>query len=217
MNNILTAAPDVFTLLDQLNATISGWASSIKIPSMIFFIVGAVLALVIGLFGYRMIKLLLALSMGSIGYLAGVELAHFLSENIKGLPGFLSYVFGAILAIVLIVVSFKRFSYALYTVVTLIGMYLVSFYLGGAGWMLCLAGGLILALIATFVVRISFVLLTSVVGGILCVSFLGELLPNVTFLQLGTSIPAFFVALGAVVVLFVLQLLITRKRRKNNA
>jgi hypothetical protein len=206
----LTAMPDGFAILDKMTGAIDATAAKLHIKAMILYIVGVALALVIGVLGYRLIKLVLSAGLAYFGYLVGLELFTYLGTKFADLPSFLAYVCGGIFAVLFFVAAFLRFSYALYSVLCALGAYLVVFYTGGT-WLLGLGGGILFALIAIFFVRASFVLISSFVGGVCCIGFLGKLLPDVAILQLGANATAFYIALGAVLVFALLQFLTTRR------
>ena len=206
-------APNGFAMLDKVDAQLNQWASNLKLDNMIFYIAGIVLALLIGVLGYRLIKVLLAASFAYVGYLAGVELFGFLGTYAPNMPAWLSYVFGGVCAVLLFAAAFLRFSYALYTLLAMVGYHLLTVYVPDHRF-IAIAGGLLLALLAVYFVRLSFVILTSYAGALFTVGFLGKLLPNLAFLQLGTSQIAFFIVLGLILVFVLLQLLTTRKLKK---
>ena len=219
MNNSATlsylselTSKDLFTLLGDLNGLFTGWAEKLNISTMILLIAGAVLAAVIGVFGYKLIKLTLAIFMGGFGYLAGCELFGLVIKNPEKLD-WLVYVFGGVLAIVFLAISIARPRVSLFVLAAALGYAMVQFYAKGNA-VLGIAGAIVLGFIAIRFARVVFCLLTSAVGGFALVSFLSALLPNVAVLQLkagewiGLAIGA-----GAVLVFFIIQM-VSNKRKK---
>lgn len=207
-----------FPIFDNLSERMSQWATDLNIKVMIFYIIGVVFALLAGALGYRLIKVLLAAGFAYVGYFAGLELFDLIVSSASfSIPGWISYVIGGLCAVLLFLAAFFRFSYALYTALAFIGyhltIHLTAAHIAEPG-LLAIAAGLLLALVAIFFVRLSFVLISSYLGGVFSVGFLGLLLPKVEVLQLGTNNIAFLIVIGLFVVFTVLQLLTTRRPRK---
>ncbi|MBQ7335316.1 MAG: hypothetical protein IJW92_02450, partial [Clostridia bacterium] len=154
----------------------------------------------------------------SIGYFAG----HALYYSIVWFGGvdmseWLTYVFGGVLAVVLFVLSFKKFSYMMYTVMAVIGYSIALFYTNGSQ-RVAIGAAILLGLLSMFAVRFVFILLTSFAGSAVLMGSLSALLPAVELLQLSeTNYLSLLIALGVIVVFMIVQLLITRTKREKIA
>ena len=207
-----------FELFQELTNLFATWAKDLKVKANAMFILGIVLAVVVGIVGYHLIKLLMGVALGTVGYFAGTALFTYLRESFEvfeKVPDWVSYVFGGVVALLLMILGFARFRYAVFVAYAAIGYYLVYYYISEE-LVMTLAGALIFALIASICVRFFSILLTSAIGGFAGVSFLGAILPKVSALQIGTTFDvknvAFWIAVGASL-LFVIVQYLTRTRK----
>ncbi len=208
---------NVYELLKGLISRTSEAAGKLDVSQTSMFIAGAALALIIGLIGYRLIKVIMGIAIGAVGYFAGVELFVYLQENtsvIAKAPDWIGYVIGAILAVVFMSLGFSKFSYAMFAMFALIGYNFTAYYLPDRA-LLAVAGAVVLALLSTLVVRFSFIVISSAIGGFAGVMYLGELIPKANFLQLGEQKAAFWVAAG-VTLFFILFQYATRNRKSGS-
>lgn len=207
---------NLYELLTQMIGRTSELAGKVEVSERSMFIAGAVFAVIVGLLGYRFIKLFMGVLIGLVGYFAGLELFAYLQETtsvIAKAPQWTSYVVGVFLAVMFMALGFSKFSYAMFALFTVIGYNFAGYYLPDRP-LLALAGAVVLALLSTLIVRFSFILVSSVAGGFAVVMYLGALLPKARFLQLGAEKSAFWVAVGVVLVFFVFQYA-TRRRKKD--
>lgn len=203
--------------LDNLNHTLSDLAAQFSIDVRILFGVGIGLALIVGLFGYKMIKLLLSLSFAGVGYYAGTELFLFLGSKIDGIPAWAEYVCGGVLAVVFLCLSFAKFSYVWFGSAVLLGSAVASIFIPAEYPLLILGAALIIGLISVMLIRTTFVLTTSCIAGIVCVSFTAQLLPGWTWLGLATGGYGMWIALGIALVLALIQFTTNRYRGESIA
>ena len=202
----------ITTMLDGLNKSISDFAAEIVINPAILFGIGIAVAAIIGLFGYKMIKLLLSLSMAYLGYGIGVEVYKLLAEKTTGVPEWMTYVCGALLAVLFLCLAFAKFSYIWFGCATVLGFAVMSVLIPeGYTWVM-LGGALILGVIAIMLIRTMFVLATSLIASTLCVSFLSRILTEWSFLQIGENTYALWVV-GALAVIFALVQFLSNRYR----
>lgn len=205
---------DVYELLDQLNGKVADLAKSVHLKAFLLYIAGAVLAVLFGFFGYKLVRFILGLGLGSLGYCVGIELFHYLQTNvefIKDAPAWTAYVLGGFLALVFLTFGFAKFPYAVFTAFAFVGYYLITHYVSD-NVLLGIGGALLLALISSAIVRTAFILLTSAAGGFIGVSFFSAIFPEVEFLKFGTSVAALLIACGAALIFFAVQLATARRK-----
>ena len=203
---------DFFALLGNWNDRLADIASRLQLKAVVLYIAAAVLAALIGLAGLHLAKLLSTLGMTGLGYVLGIELFHFLKSNaplLSKMPNWLSYVVGVCIALLFLFLSWKRVLHVIFSLFVLFGYMIVASFVQGNA-LLALGGGILLALLATFVLKLMFILLTSVVGGMVLTSLLGAIWTKASFLQLGTHKAAVWVALGVALLFFLIQLVTTR-------
>ena len=207
------SSKDVYQVLDALNGRIADWASSLSVSAVLLFAAGLVLAWIMGLAGYRLIKLIMGLSFGTIGYLVGTACFSLLAEKWTWLPAWGVYVLGGLAAIVFLCLAFVKFSYAMFVSFALAGYCMTLFYIGDA--MIALGGGILLAMLSVFMVRVVFIPTCSFLCGFLSISFLSQLLPKAEWLQLkdGNWL-SLCCAIGLSVIFAVLQFVVNRKYKE---
>ncbi len=207
------ANKDLFQLLSDMTGALEDLAEAFKLAPMIFYIAGLVLAAVIGVFGYKLIKLITAVVAGVIGYyFVGAELYFLLTDlfKLKDLPEWAVYIPAAVFGLLFFALAFKKFSYTFYTAMGLIGFAVTYFYTANA--LLSIGGAFLLALICMYVVRFSFVILTSVFAGFAGVALLSAVLPDLNILRLSyDNLAAVGIAAGISLLFVIIQLIITRR------
>ncbi len=209
---------DLFSLLSNLTTALNDGAAALGIPALVFQIAALVLAAVVGIFGYKLIKLLTAVAAGVVGYyLVGAELYFLVCSwfNLT-LPDWAVYIPAAVFAILFFFLAFKKFSYTFYTVMGIIGVVLTYFY--SQNILLAIGGGLFLALLAMYMIRFAFVLLTSLAAGFVGVSVLSAVLPDVAILKISLeNWIGIAIAGGVALVFIIIQMIITRNDQKTIA
>jgi len=199
---------DGFSFLYELNRLMSAFAASIGLIDTVLFIIGILLAVAFGIFGYKLIKLELSLGGAFLGYFAGTELFLFLEKNVGDMPDWLAYVFGVLIAALLIVLIFWKFSYAWFCILAAI-TYAVIWYYAPGNHLLMLVGALAVGLVSMAMIRTSFVLVNGFLCAALGVSFLSACLPDVALLRLSQDTYG-IATVGIVAVVFALiELLIS--------
>ena len=204
------SSKDIFQVLTDLNERLSAWATQLDIGAWVFFLVGLLATFAVGFFGYKLIKLILALGFGYIGYFVGVALTDVLTDRFEWLPEWSCYIFGALVAILFLCMAFAKFSYALFSVFAFAGYCVTMFYFDNQ--VLAVGGAIVLAVLSVTLIRTVFILATSFGCGMLSVSFLAQLLPKVELLQMGEGKWfALCLALGLTAVFAVVQFVINRR------
>ena len=203
---------DPIDLLGKWNDQLADLAERMNVDSLVLYIAAGVLAVLVGLAGMHLAKLFCMVGLGGVGYLIGVELFGYLQSNVDVLtkwPDFLSYIFGIVIALVFCVFGWKKCLYVMYATFALLGYSLVIQY-ATKNVLLAVGGAVLLAMIASFIMKVAFIALTSAVGGFAMVSILGAIWSDVSILQLGFDNNAIWVAVGAAVVMMIVQLITTR-------
>lgn len=199
--------------------SISKLAAEVNFSNIGFLIIAALLALTVGVFGYRLIKLVSAVGFAAVGYTVGSALFRFLllQEGMAELPEWLVYVCGGVLALLFFFLGFKKFTYVLFALAYTLFSGVIWDLTGEA--LLAMGGALILAMVCVFIVRVACVLITSFVGSFLAVGCIGTVLPlvvntetDMTFLLVNHPENDFglIVAAGLGVIFAVLQFLFAR-------
>ena len=185
-------------LLQKLIEQTARIADRVNTSHNSMFVAGVVLALVIGLLGYRLIKPIMGIFIGLVGYFAGADLFGYLHETssvVSNAPAWNGYIVGAVIALGFMALGFSKFSYAMFALYALISFNFI-FRALPEHLLIAIAGAMVIAFLSTLVVRFSFILISSATGGFASVMYLGTLLPKVKFLQLGEQKAAFWVAFG---------------------
>lgn len=203
---------DVFDLLTKLTDALKGGAEGFGIPPLVFYIAGLVVALGVGLFGYKLIKLLTACIAATVGYyFVGAELYFLVVDWFKlELPTWAPYIPAVLFGALFFLMAFKKFSYAFYTVMALLGFVITYFYTQNV--LLSIGGALLLALLCMFILRVSFVLLSSFAAAFVGISMVSAMVPDLTLLQLSyTNWIGLGITAGVALVFIAVQLIVTRK------
>ncbi len=205
---------DIRGMLTGIVESLSVLSARLGLKPFVLLIAASVLALLVGVAGMHLAKVLASTGCAIVGYFSGVILMKWIStfEIFSKLPAFLSYVIGAVVAVLLFFFGWKRCLHAIFIVFFVVGCALVKTFVPVDSVMLCLCGGLIVSMLSTFMVKIAFSALTSFLGGFAILCFLGEMLPKVKYLQLmEANRVAIWLAVGVSVVFFIFQLITTRK------
>ena len=184
---------DVFALINDLEGGLIYLADKCKIPSMIFFIAGIALALIIGLATFKLARPTLIIVGGFFGIMAGSALFYELWAKFTWMPAWLCYVFCILGAAILLCITVGKPSGALAFYVGLLGYLAAFFYLSDV--IVSLAIAFVCTLIASLFPRVCCICISSFVGGLLTVGFLSMLLPKVNELRFGNSWTAITIAL----------------------
>ena len=202
---------DIFLLLSDLNGNIAKWSEWSHIPELLFGIVGILLALTLGLAGYKLIRPTMSMIMAYTGLLVGDAFFHVLDAKWSHLPDWLSWLFAISLAIVFASLAFGRASYV-WAILGGIGSYCtLLFYLDN--YILALGVAILAALAISYLVRTAYVLVSGIAAGLLTVSFLSVIFPKVTAFDLQIDRPLSLIIAGSVALIFILTQFATNRFR----
>lgn len=148
-------------------------------------ILGIAVCLVVGLFGYKLLKVISGLLAAYIGYTAGVYLTAFLAKKLSWFPksGILEIGIGAVIGTLLFFLAFKqhKFFAAIVAGIVTYGLFMQSV---GEVVFLSVGAALIVALLFMYFEKVFTILSFSFGGALLGLAFLNSLLPNVKLLYL---------------------------------
>ena len=202
---------DIFILLSDLNGNIAKWSDWSHIPEFLFGIVGILLALALGLAGYKLIRPTMSLIMAYAGLLVGDQFFRLLDAKWSHLPDWLSWLFAISLAIVFASLAFGRASYV-WAILGGIGSYCtILFYLDD--YILALGAAVLAAIAISYLVRTAYVLVTGVAAGLLTVNFLSVIFPKITAFDLQIDRPLSLIIAGAIALVFILTQFATNRFR----
>ena len=195
----------------MINVKLGLIAETVKLPAILFFLLGAALAIFVGVCGYKYIKLLSTILFGLIGYTIGSELfyvvkAHFAWEKI---PNACAYIVGILVLALFAYLAYKKFSYALFGVMGVAGFVVSYFIIPNVS--IAIAGAIGIALLSMFFIRYAFIILTSLGSGFVLLSMLHGIAPNVSLLNVTEGYVGLFLALVASLIFVAIQFYISRK------
>ena len=198
-------AGNVGAAINVINDQLNSLAGKINVPSIAMFIVGAVIALLVGLFGYKYIKLLSMVVFGAAGYAIGEKIfSIFKSNPDANIHDAFKYVFGIALLALLGYLAYKMFAYAMFGMACAFG-FLVCYFLYPS-YFVAIAGGIVVAMLAMNYVRYAFIGILSVVAGFLTMGMLGGMFPDVKLLSLTEGIVGQLLAVVLAVLFIAFQL-----------
>lgn len=200
---------DIFSALESFNGLLEEWADRLNMNVAILLWAGVALSVIIGFFGYKLIKPIMALGFGYIGYFVGEGIFDLLSEHITQIPDWTVYVIGGVVAVLFMCLAFIKFSYAMFTVAAVFGYFIAFFYTQDS--VLAIGGAFLLAMLSVLLIRTVFILLSSFVCGITTVSLLSHIFPKASLLQLGNNQwMAICLTIGIALLFAVVQFVINR-------
>lgn len=206
--------PDPWALLESFTEWLTHLAESLSVATWIPFAVVLVLAVILGQAGYRLIKLVTALSLGVVGYFLGEPLYALLCTRVPEAPEWLIYAFGGAVAILFFALAFAKFSYAWYGIAALFGYVLLQQLLPSGYKLLSAGGALLFAFLGVCLVRAVFILVTSLLASGVAVTCLGAIFPQQSVLQLGEHWGACAILLGLALLFAVIQFATNRKKKE---
>ena len=194
---------DIYRVLDDLVASLETWAKQLGFEAWILFLAGLIATVLVGFFGYKMIKMLMGLGLAYVGYFVGVEIFLIAQKTLSWIPEWACYIFGAVIGILFMSMAVVKFSYTLYTAFAILGYCVTLFYTDNA--VLAVGGAVVFAILSVSLMRLLFILCSSFLCGILSITFLSKLLPRISFLKPGEGQ---WIALVAALVLMLIFILI---------
>lgn len=198
---------DIVDLLARFNDWFQQMADQSRLLNWVSYVIAIAVAVVIGLWGMRLIKPICAVLVGGIGFIAGMQLYAVLLANVGFMekwPDWGKYILGGVLELVLALLGWFKCLHAVIAIYAVFGYYLAVNYITDKVW-LGIAGALLLALVAACIVRFAFILLASAGSAYVLVLALGKLLPKVQFLQIaGAEKVVPFCVMGTVALVLLL-------------
>lgn len=202
---------DVLEVLNKVNDLLVRGADKVKIPHVAMFLIAAVLAVVIGVMGYRLMRPAVAILLGVFGLAVGVELIQALPKLPAWVPGWTPWVVGILVAAAFFFMGYFRPQSSLAAISALAGYFMVSFYTDNV--VLAWGGAILLALITAHLVRSSVIWITGIASGFFTVSFLSRVFPKIGQLQIGYDNWIGFVIIGVVVIFYVFVQYVMNRHR----
>ena len=202
---------DIFQLLTDLNGNIAKWSDWSHIPELLFGIVGVLLALAIGLAGYKLIRPLVAVVSAYAGLIVGMQLFHLMDAKWPHLPILIGWLLAIAVAALFAVLAFARASYV-WAILGGAGSYcMVLFYVNSTT--LALGVAFLIAIAISYLVRTSYILATGTAAGLLTVNFLSVVFPKVTAFDLQIDRPLSLVIAASLALIFILTQYATNRFR----
>ncbi len=191
----------------------TAFAADIKIPAIVMFVLGTAVALFVGLFGYKCVKLLCGVGFGVAGYAIGYALFEFLKGQFDwNLPGFVAIIAGVVVLGVLGFLAFKKFAYALFG---LIGFLVFVFaYFVYPNYLVAAVIGIVVALLSTYFVRMAVAVITSFIGSFTLIGMISAMVPDVEIFNYGEGLTSKMIAIMVFLVFVAVQLGTTMPAKK---
>jgi hypothetical protein len=176
-----------------------------KIPEKVIFAAGFVRAAFIGILGYKYIKLVSTVTFGVVGYAIGLTVFRMVEQRFAlNLPGFVDYLAGIAMLVLLGYLAYRKFAYALFIMVGALGFLIAYFihpsYLLGA---IC---AVVVAMITMNFVRYGFITILSICAGFLSVGMVSGIFPSIKWFSLTQGIVGKLLALVIAFAFIVVQL-----------
>lgn len=198
-------AGSVVGAMNVINDAIVSTAQKINVSAIAIFIVGAIAAILVGLFGYKYIKLLSMISFGAAGYVIGEKFFSILkADKGEGLPEQCKYLLGIVAMVLLGYLAYKMFAYAMFGMAGAVGFLICYFFY--PSYLVAIAGAVILAMIAMCYVRYAFIAIFSAVAGTVTMGMISGIFPDVKLLSLSDGIVGSILAFVLMAVFFMFQL-----------
>ena len=205
-------AGGVAPALNLVSEKLSDLATAIKLPALAMFVLGAIVALLVGALGYKYIKLLSTICFAAAGYGIGEALFRTAKTSFAwDVPDFANIIAGVVLLVLMAILAYKKFAYALFGLAAFIGFFVM--YLLVPNYIIAIAVGVVVAMLAMCFVRYAFVILTSLVAGYFLMAMISAMVPTVSLLQL-SGVVGNILAILAVLMFVSIQLTGTKKEAK---
>lgn len=177
--------------LNVIIEKLSAFATSIKIPAVAFFALGAIAAVLLGIWGYRYIKFIATACFALAGFGFGSSLFEVAKARFEwNVPDFVGTIAGVAILVLLGYLAYKKFAYALFGVACFAG-FLFAYFIY-PNYIIAISVGVIVAMVSMHFVRYAFVVITSFAGGYLLLGMLSAILPHIAFLKLDKGFVGMF-------------------------
>jgi hypothetical protein len=198
--------------LNLITEKLGSVATTVNVPAIAAYALGAVIAVLVGVFGYKYIKLLSAACFAVAGYGIGDALFNLVNTKFNlNLPAFVGIIAGVVLLAVLGFLAYKKVAYALFGVACFAG-FVVAYFIY-PNYLIALAIGVVVAFAAMYSIRTTFVAITSFAGGVTLIAMLSAIAPDVTQLRLGEGNIGKIIAIAAAFAFSALQYRITKGKK----
>ena len=184
-----------------------------KIPDKVILIAGLILAVFVGVLGYKYIKLLSTAVFGVIGYAIGFECFN-MAKNHFGwnIPEFVAYLLGIAMLVLLGCLAYKKFAYALFSIAGMAG-FLTGYFIYPS-YFLAIAMAVLVAMLSMNFVRYGFVIILSVSAGFIFMGMISAMAPEVALLSLTKGFVGILLAIMIALVFVAIQLSMSRTEAK---
>lgn len=203
-------AGSIGAAIEMVTQKIISIAAGINVPEKVVLVLGLVLAALVGVFGYKYIKLLTTGIFGVAGFVIGFEVFTMVNRHFAwNLPGACAYIVGVVMLFGLGYLAFKKFVFALFGMAALAGF--VGAYLVHPDYFLAIAAAVIVSMVSMYFIRYAFTAIISSAAAFVTVAMVASLIPSFTWASLIASTTGKWVALGVAIVYFIIQLLPSKK------
>ena len=184
-----------------------------KIHEMVVFVLGLLIALWVGTVGYKNIKLLCTVVFGIVGYATGLILFRMFELNFElKVGGFVDYLVGVAVMLLLGYLAYKKFAYALFVMAGAIG-FMIGYFIYPS-YILSIIVAIVVAMVAMHFVRYGFISILSISAGFFFMGMLSAMFPNVKWLRLTEGFMGTLLAMLVSLVFVAIQLYISRTQSK---
>lgn len=189
----------------ELANVIVSFAGGFNIPETTVLIAGLVIAALVGILGYKYIKLFSTILFGVVGYIVGAELFRLARENLGWkLPDFCVYIFGVVLLFLLGFVAYKKIAYALFLIAALFG-FMLSYFIY-PNYLVAVAIAIVVAMLAISFVRYGYTVIFSSGAGFCFIGTLSLMCPDVKVLSLSEGFIGILLAIVVSCIFLAIQL-----------
>lgn len=205
-------AGGVAPALNLISEKLSDLATTINIPALAMFVLGAIVALLVGSLGYKYIKLFSTICFAVAGYGIGEALFRTAKESFAwDVPDFVGTIAGVVLLALMAFLAYKKFAYALFGLACFVGFLVTYFFV--PNYILAVAIGVVIAMLAMCFVRHAFAIITSLIAGYFLMAMISAMAPEVELLKL-SSVVGNILAILATLIFVSVQLTGTKKEAK---
>ncbi len=208
------------TVTDLGEAVLARWGEELGLGKTLVCLIAIGLCLFVGLTAYKLIKLYIPLLLGTLGFFLGHHM-FFQIALLDKAPDFCAYLLGGAVAVVMILLSFRRVTYAWFGGITLLGYCVFRFWIIDDFWSAILLA-VLFAFVTMYAIRIFFVIISSLGCATLLTGLTFFLLPAVelfgrNIFELSAKNPIYWVAFGLLSLIFIaVQFALCRKKQVEN-
>ncbi len=204
----ILGAGGIAEALSLVTEKLSNLADKTKLPAMLMFVLGAAVAIFIGVAGYKYIKLISTACFGVAGFIIGEKLFEVAKAHWSWkLPDVVGTLVGLVALALLGYLAYKKFAYALFGVAGFAGFILAYFIY--PHYLLAIAAGIIAAMISMYFVRYAFAIITSFGAGFTFMGMVSAMFPEIAMFKLNEGFMGKFFAVSAFLIFVAIQFYIT--------